>query len=53
MNNFITRYLVVDEHGMIFGDFSCEGLAYELMDSLISDYPCKEFSIKQKVVEDV
>jgi hypothetical protein len=39
------RYLVVDENDGIWGDFSCDGLAYEWIDSLEAEHPEKEFRI--------
>ena len=53
MNNPIIRYLVVDEYDNVFGDFFCDGLAYEWIDSLKKEYTDKTFRIISRVVEDV
>lgn len=49
-------WLVVDESGGLYGSFTCDGLAYEWIDSLQDKYPNKQFHIERivnKRVEDV
>ena len=53
MNNPIVRFLILDEHGNIHGDFSCEGLAYEWMDTLEAEHQEVEYHIERRIVEDV
>lgn len=49
----IVRYVVIDEDGVECGNFSCDGLAYEWMDSLQADNPESTFKIEERVVEEV
>lgn len=44
----LLRYLVVDESDGVWGDFSCDGLAYEWIDSLHGEHPDKIFRIVKR-----
>ena len=44
-NALATRYLVVDENRNVWGDFSCDGLAYEWIDTLKASHPEASYSI--------
>lgn len=53
MKELITRYIILDENNEVYGDFFCDGLAYEWMDSLEDEYPDKTFHIEPRIVEEI
>ena len=53
MKELITIHIVLDENDTFYGDFFCDGLAYEWMDSLEDEYPDKTFRIEPRIVEEV